>query len=246
MEIGRIQSFWNDLRSSPFGDDLQFVITDQQIGTYRLLKNPPCFFYGVGRPSSTFFLSYGYLLEQTVLFITDMGLGTCWVGGYRTDQPLGGNLQDGFLVGAIVAFGYAAPKQAMMERTIHGFIKPHRRKPNSELFSYVDFHTPIPENFPEAYINAIEMVRIAPSAANLQPWRLVIAESLQTAHFYRQRTAASKFYERKQLQRIDMGIAMCHFELALSDAGISGKWVIEDPGISSSGADYVVSWKEDT
>jgi len=31
------------------------------------------------------------------------------------------------------------------------------------------------------------------------------------------------------LQRVDMGIAMCHFELAVREAGIEGRWVTDQP-----------------
>ena len=32
------------------------------------------------------------------------------------------------------------------------------------------------------------------------------------------------------LQRVDMGIAMCHFELSANEAGHNGQWTIADPG----------------
>ena len=31
------------------------------------------------------------------------------------------------------------------------------------------------------------------------------------------------------LQRVDMGIAMCHFELAARERGLAGRWVVEQP-----------------
>jgi hypothetical protein len=48
------------------------------------------------------------------------------------------------------------------------------------------------------------------------------------------------------LQRVDMGIAMCHFELTAKELGIVGKWKISDPGSISVPQDteYVVSWVE--
>jgi len=44
---------------------------------------------------------------------------------------------------------------------------------------------------------------------------------------------------------MDMGIAMCHFELAANEAGVEGDWKVSQPDISSLSEEieYVVSWE---
>lgn len=244
-QLGAIRDYWDTLGLSPFGDDLHFAFLQQRVGTYGLLKNPPTFVVGTGRLSPTFFLSYGYLIEHIVLHMVGMGLGTCWVGGYRTgSQGFDVDIPDGYQTGAVVAFGYPAEKKAIVERTIHSFIQPRKRKLHHELFFEDDFNHPAGDDISGRYADVFEMVRIAPSAANKQPWRLVATESFSTVHFFLQRTTASKVYERKHLQQIDIGIAMCHFDLALRDSHIGGEWRIDDPGITSPQAEYVASWKK--
>ncbi len=46
------------------------------------------------------------------------------------------------------------------------------------------------------------------------------------------------------MQRIDMGIAMCHFELAALQLGPAGNWTFEDPGLPLPGplTSYVATW----
>jgi hypothetical protein len=48
----------------------------------------------------------------------------------------------------------------------------------------------------------------------------------------------------EDLQRVDLGIAMCHFELTTRELGLSGEWVViesrdDQPG---HGGEYLVSW----
>ncbi len=45
------------------------------------------------------------------------------------------------------------------------------------------------------------------------------------------------------MQRIDMGIAMCHFELVADEKGITGKWEVADPGIANlpEATEYLVT-----
>jgi hypothetical protein len=45
-----------------------------------------------------------------------------------------------------------------------------------------------------------------------------------------------------KLQNIDMGIAMCHFELTAQEFGLKGKWEIIDPQISDAGLNYIFTW----
>ena len=44
-----------------------------------------------------------------------------------------------------------------------------------------------------------------------------------------------------KLQNIDMGIAMCHFELTARELGFIGDWNVNDPQIKSDGMEYIVS-----
>ena len=55
-----------------------------------------------------------------------------------------------------------------------------------------------------------------------------------------------KFLKTCDLQRLDMGIAMCHFELAADEAGFDGEWVVDDPGIELPDdlTEYTTSWIE--
>ena len=92
-------------------------------------------------------------------------------------------------------------------------------------------------------------MRWAPSASNKQPWRIVRAED--AFHFYVARTRGYgrgsllfRLLKLADLQRVDLGIAMCHFELVARESGLSGEWAVRDPGIAKpdSRTGYVVSW----
>jgi hypothetical protein len=92
------------------------------------------------------------------------------------------------------------------------------------------------------------MVRWAPSASNKQPWRIVKDGNLW--HFYLQRTRsyppslASKLLKIADLQRVDMGIAMCHFDLTAKELGLIGKWTIQELAIEKPDelTEYTLSW----
>lgn len=95
------------------------------------------------------------------------------------------------------------------------------------------------------------MVRWGPSASNKQPWRIVHAGDAW--HFYLQRTSGygkdsllGKLIGVEDVQRIDMGIAMCHFELSAKELGLAGIWQNNEPGIKKpdQSTEYVVSWVE--
>ena len=64
-------------------------------------------------------------------------------------------------------------------------------------------------------------------------------------HFFLTRTLGySLLFGEVDLQRVDMGIAMFHFEQTARELGMKGSWSVADPGISPlpSMTEYVVSW----
>jgi hypothetical protein len=91
---------------------------------------------------------------------------------------------------------------------------------------------------------------MAPSATNKQPWRIV--RRGDDWHFYLVRTKGYgkgspwfKLLRIADLQRVDLGIAMCHFELVARESGRDGLWVVEDPGLAlpAPGIEYTATWR---
>ena len=86
----------------------------------------------------------------------------------------------------------------------------------------------------------LEMVRLAPSAVNKQPWRVVIADN--AAHFYLKRSKGFGHETDLDMQKIDMGIALCHFALTAKESGLDVRLTQMD-SISGSESDmeYIAS-----
>ena len=69
-----------------FGSSLRFKLVDrdsgsQKMGTYGFIKDARHFIVGAVKPGDMNIEDYGYALERIVLYVTSMGLGTCWMGG---------------------------------------------------------------------------------------------------------------------------------------------------------------------
>jgi len=113
-------------------------------------------------------------------------------------------------------------------------VKADERKPASELFFDRDFLIPLKEENPET-AEALEMVRLAPSAVNRQPWRVV--RKGNGYHFYLKHDKGYIGKATGDLQKVDMGIALCHFL-----SGAPGEFRIENPGLSLEGdTEYIAS-----
>jgi nitroreductase len=192
---------------------------------------------------------YGHGLEQAVLAATDLGLGTCWLGGSFTKSSFARKIGTtrNEVVPAVVALGYPAP--GSREGRVRQRAGSARRLPSEQLFWDRNPGEALDLSRASGYADVLEAVRWAPSASNKQPWRLI--RSGETWHFYLQRTkrygkgsAVFSLLRLADLQRVDMGIAMCHFELACREQGLAGGWVLA-PSASDAppaGLEYTVSW----
>ena len=221
----------------------------KRLGTYGFIKGANGFIVGAVRRAPGDLEDYGYLLERIILHATDLGLGTCWLGGTFTRsnfvRRFGGLARDETLP-AVVSLGLIGDDgSARIREREEG----SRRLPSSQLFFERRFGEPLDLSAARAYAGALAAVRIAPSATNKQPWRLV--RDGAAWHFYLRRSrgygkgsALFTVLRIADLQRVDMGIAMCHFELVARESGLAGSWMVRDPGIPLPGPDteYCVTW----
>jgi nitroreductase len=248
--------------AGPLGSQARFVLvaaTDEDrkslkgLGTYGFVQGATGFVVGAVRHGRHDLEDYGYLLERAVLFATDLGLGTCWLGGsfYQSSFARKVAATRDELVPAVIAVGHSAQRGDVRGR-IREYARNHQRLGNELLFFSRKFGQPVDAGQVGAYANALEAVRWAPSASNQQPWRIVQTEDAW--HFYLRRTQGYgkgtllfSLLGLADLQRVDMGIAMCHFELVAREFGLAGGWVLEEPEIEKpdQSTEYVVSWKVD-
>ena len=108
------------------------------------------------------------------------------------------------------------------------------------LFFHGDFHTPLTPETAGDLAPCLEMVRLGPSAVNHQPWRLVKVDN--ALHFYLKRSKGYSSEGRPDMQMVDMGIALCHFELMAKEKNISGHITRKEPVIDKGELIYVFSW----
>ena len=121
-------------------------------------------------------------------------------------------------------------------------IKADERMPFEALFFDGSFDTPLKKEKAENFAEPLEMVRLAPSAVNKQPWRVVMTD--HAAHFYLQRSRGFSSDGKFDMQKIDMGIALCHFALAAKESGLNIHFVQEEPNLAAdSEKEYIASFQ---
>lgn len=233
----------------PFRTRLRFGIIDREkvragnmfsTGSYGMIKGVRFYLTAlVAKAEPRPWEDVGFALEATVLHATDLDLGSCWIGGIFDRKNFGRSLGMGEdeSLPAVVAVGRPAEKRSLRDRLVRWSAKGNLRKSPAELFFAGDWLTPLPlEKFPQA-APLLECVRLAPSASNKQPWRVLLADG--AFHFFLSRDRAySAMMPLADLQRIDLGIAMCHFQLAAAEAGLAGEWQDKGPKILDTPNNY--------
>ncbi len=238
----------------PFGKKIRFELIElagkerdeiKTLGTYGFIKGASLFIVGAVVKGDRAMEDYGYCMEKNILVATHLGLGTCWLGGTfnRSASASRINKRNDEVVPAITPIGYPTDKRSMMDRTVRFFAKSNSRKAWEELFFCGDTRSPLTLSTAGAYGSALECVRIGPSASNRQPWRCVKERDNDVFHFYISRTPGyGQWYPDVSWQDIDMGIAMCHFEVALQEMNLKGNWHNVQTPPPQRGLEYVVSW----
>lgn len=189
-----------ELKTSP-GENLFRGI----VGGYGKIKGNHAYMAFIGRPDAPHVEEMiGYLGEGFILEATALGLATCWIGGFFRREEAGRELglADGERIYALTPLGYPLERLTFEERMMRGFRTERKRKPMEKLVSGI-----APQQWPSWVRAGLEAARIAPSAANRQPWHFIVDEESVTL------TTEAKRDLIGVSRRLDCGIAMLHFEL---------------------------------
>lgn len=199
-------------------------------GKYRVQKNAE--------------VSFGYAFEKLILYATSLGLGTVWLAATidrkAFEKAIG--LENEERMPAVTPLGYAAEKRSLRETMMRKGMKSDSRLPFDQLFFQNSFSTPLPEADAGIWKLPLSMVRLAPSATNKQPWRCVVEKD--RVHFYEVKTKGYASETTGDIQKVDLGIAMCHFQIGAEEEGVRGTFLQQDPGIPCAlGTEYIATYQ---
>ncbi|MFX1284123.1 MAG: nitroreductase family protein [Promethearchaeota archaeon] len=239
---------------SPFNGETRFELLEipeldlkkkMQLGTYGFIQGSQNFIVGATKESKYNLENFGYIMEELILFATDLGLNTCWVGGTFKRNKFAAqiNIRDDEAVPAITPVGYAAQNRSKVDRLARWGARSHRRHPWKNLFFEGDHKHPLTREKAARYNLPLEMIRLAPSASNRQPWRVI--KDSKNFHFFilRKKSLSSHFLSWPDFPRLDLGIAVCHFHLTAHEQGLRGSWQFIQPEITiPAHLQYVISW----
>ncbi|MDA8425949.1 MAG: nitroreductase family protein [Treponema sp.] len=241
----------------PFGGRPRFLLLERgedgaegrRLGTYGQIRDAPAFIVGAVERGPRAMEDYGYALEGIVLKATELGLGSCWLGGLfdRTFISHALAADDAEVIPACCPVGTPASRIGVQDRIIRLGAGSRRRKDPAELFFEHGADGSWQALRAEGKLaELLEAVRIGPSASNKQPWRLLFDRSAdRLCLFLREDRLYNAALGEIKLQNLDMGIAMRHIESAATALGLRGSWSLagDAPRSPDERLRYIAAWQ---
>lgn len=241
---GKLKAYIDEINNStgPLGGNVRISLIEKsygdkeiKLGTYGVIKGANYYLAAACKKGKYALEDLGFLFEKVVLYCTSLGLGTVWIGGTFNKNNFSDaiELKEDEILPIVSPVGIQGGKKSLLG-SLFSKSNGGNRKVFSEVFFNNDFDTSLGYEDAGKYKEVLEMVRIAPSAVNKQPWRIV--KEGNNFHFY----SAGK----SDMSRIDMGISMCHFYLSSKEKGLRGGFRVLNDRVDNEHK-YIVSWIED-
>ncbi len=211
---------------------IQKISIDSKLSncTYGVITNPKYFIAGACTDLDNSIVDYGYKLEKLVIELVKEGIGNCWVSDTfkRKTFETYLNIDSLEIMPAIIAIG-------LEKEVVHKHIE---KKHWKQLFFRRSFTEPLKESEAFMFRLPLEMLRLSPSSSNEQPWRILLSDDLSKVHFYYETRVMKNNMLNFEIQLLDIGIAMFHFEETCKDLAVEGKWKQSDPNIDLPNENY--------
>jgi hypothetical protein len=248
-----IKNYFNRLKG-PFQTKIRFELLDKRtnnirakvkLGTYGVIQGAPSFIAAVVEKEKHSLLQLGYVFEDLILYLTSLRLGTCWLAGTfdKKKFSLAVKVEPEEMLPIVSPIGYPSWIRSPLDILIKPLPGRKRRTKWNYLFFSDDFDLPLQADAAGGYALPLEMVRLAPSASNKQPWRIV--RKNRSFHFFLDHDPVYASRYPYDIQRIDIGIAMFHFENTAIELGLHGRWTIQKPALKHTpgSSEYIISWE---
>lgn len=166
----------------------------------------------------------GFIGEQIVLKLTELGIGTCWIGMPLKQKEIVKmfDLKDNTFPIILIAFGYPSEE-----------IKPvneRKRKKMHEIFS---------GKMHKKYKSIAQALQAAPSAMNKQPWKVIIKND-EWHYYIKKKNGVIKDINNK-LNKINAGIGLSHILVEGAKTGNVVKFKKLKTEDNLEGYDYITT-----
>ncbi|MBP3853737.1 MAG: hypothetical protein J6D18_04120 [Erysipelotrichaceae bacterium] len=175
------------------------------------------------------------------LLAQSLGLGTVMLAATlsRPAFEKAMDVQDDEVMFTASPIGHPAQKRSIRETLMRKGMKADTRASFESHFYLGAYGNPLRFEQAGEFARALDMVRRAPSATNQQPWRVVLDGD--TLHFFEAKTIQGE----PDIQKVDLGIALCHFDLTLQEEGIRGQFIQADPNyVLPDHVEYILSYQK--
>ena len=219
--------------SNPYDIPVEFRLLDPKEHGLKskVLKDEPLYMGAKVKKVPHFEEAFGYSFEAVVLFAQSLGIGTVWMASTMNRDAFekAMELKEDEIMPCVTPLGYPAGKMSVVESVMRKTIGADKRRELSEIVFENEYANPFASSGDKTLEHALEMVRLAPSAKNRQPWRIILCDG--AVHFYEKKEPGYVREEAGDIQRIDIGIAMYHFVNVMENEGRAVTLKPEDPGI---------------
>lgn len=217
-------------------------LSSGKLGTYGVISGASHFLVGI-LPEKANEFDHGFVFEKVILLCTQLGLGTCWLGGTfsKANFLQAVKLKEGekILVVSPVGYGLSQPKtliqnmmQQMMGKSGHRhafnriFFRPASDKTPKSATDLIGVE-PDEKIFPSSLMDALHAARWAPSAINAQGNRYIVEAQTDNPNKYIVHCFFDLSHHRPHN---DAGIAVSHLDF-LTHSSTPGRIII-DPKIA--------------
>jgi nitroreductase len=158
----------------------------------------------------------GFMMQQLDLYLSKSGIGSCWMGMAKPVREI----LEASKLEFVTALLFGKAKVPLHRQSISEF----KRKPMDSITNITGMD------------DLLEAVRLAPSATNSQPWYFTASNGYIHAHCVRSGPVKGIIYNK--LNKIDLGIAICHLWIAAVHIGRDIKVIIDEKFQNSAPAGY--------
>jgi nitroreductase len=188
-----IQDYFTKIKPLYCDIKVDFDIVGKECVKGLTSRYSPHYIVAMSENKRGYLVNVGFMLQQVDLYLSSIGLGGCWLGMVSPrETPTGDNGGMEF----VIVFGFGKPAEGLYRELVD-----FKRKPLDKISDTVD--------------SRLEVVRLAPSAMNLQNYYFVTEGN--TIHAYCAKAGLLTLKRLAKMRDIDVGIALAHLYVANSE-----------------------------